>query len=946
LLSLDRFSRTVRIAVYLLWTAGLAGLAVFALAAAFGDATASGFQALYVCLPFVFGALCILRAALIHGERAVWALFGMGMLFFGSGYAYYFRFQQHLDSPPYPSVADAQWITSWFLLLAAVMFLIRARLVGLRRALWIDVVVAALALAAVAAALLVDSLIASTGGSVEAVATGLSYPLLDLLMISVVLVVFALGKWRLSRTWALIWCGLMIQAAGDVIYLYQVAGETYEGGTLLDLTYVTAMSLYALAAWQKPVVTRSRQLEGVTALAIAAALALIGLILIAFDHVRGTNDVAFALAMLTLIAAFARAATTYADVSKRFLIQNESILNSAGEGIYGIDSDGIVTFANPAAMRMTGHEIGELDGRYLHEVIHHTRPDGTPCLVDECPMMASLEDGVVHRRADDVYWRKDGTSLPIEYTTTPIVEHGEVKGAVVVCKDVSERRELERTKDEFTSVVSHELRTPLTSIRGSLGLLESGVLGPLPEKGQRMIEIAVQNTDRLVRLINDILDIERMDHGEGVMHKEPTDAAELIARATEGLQSFAAEAQVTLRAETASVPLVADPDRVIQTLTNLISNAVKFSPPASTVRVSCARDDGEVLFCVTDEGRGIPADKHESIFERFQQVDASDSREKGGTGLGLAICRTIVENHGGRIWVESVAGEGSRFSFVLPALAEPDHEYGDRAVSGGPAVLICDDDASVVEVVGAMLELRGYRVIKAASGEQALERAIAERPDAILLDLLMPGISGWETAAALSQRHETSDIPIVFLSVLSEGEGETPGEPVLDWLEKPIDERALFAALERAVSRRDPFKVLVVEDDRDLAGILTAIFESHGIETFVASSGVQAIELAQRVLPDLVVLDIGLPEADGFEVVDWLRRHERLNALPMVVYTANDLDEADRERLRLGDTTEFLTKSRISPQHFERRVMALIARLSHDRIREREDEPEAHPVGR
>jgi CheY-like chemotaxis protein len=461
-----------------------------------------------------------------------------------------------------------------------------------------------------------------------------------------------------------------------------------------------------------------------------------------------------------------------------------------------------------------------------------------------------------------------------------------------------------------------------------------------------MIEIAVQNTDRLVRLINDILDIERIDSGKVDMHKELTDAAELIGRATEGLQSFAAQAQVTLRADAPSTRLVADPDRVIQTLTNLISNAVKFSPPASTVRVSCARHDGEVLFRVTDEGRGIPADKLESIFERFQQVDASDSREKGGTGLGLAICRTIVENHGGRISVESVPGEGSSFSFVLPALPEPDHENGDRAVSGGPAVLICDDDASVVEVVGAMLEQRGYRVIKAASGEQALERAIAERPDVILLDLLMPGISGWETATALSQRHETSDIPIVILSVLSEGEGERPSEPVLDWLEKPIDDAALFAALERAVSRHDPFKVLIVEDDRDLAGILTTIFESHGIETFDASSGVQAIELAQRVLPDLVVLDISLPEADGFEVVDWLRRHERLNALPMVVYTASDLDEADRERLRLGDTTEFLTKGRISPKHFERSVMALIARLTQDRTPEREDEPEAHPVGR
>jgi signal transduction histidine kinase len=236
-------------------------------------------------------------------------------------------------------------------------------------------------------------------------------------------------------------------------------------------------------------------------------------------------------------------------------------------------------------------------------------------------------------------------------------------------QDITERHEVERAKDEFISVVSHELRTPLTSIRGSLGLLASGVLGPLPDKGQRMVEIAVQNTDRLVRLINDILDIERIDSGTIAMVVEPCDGAELINRAIQCVEQVAADAHVSLIGEGASVALLADPDRVHQTLTNLISNAVKFSPRDSTVRVSCAGRDGEVLFEVADNGKGIPADKLALIFERFQQVDASDSREKGGTGLGLAICRKIVEHQGGRIWVESVLGAGSRFSFALPRVA-------------------------------------------------------------------------------------------------------------------------------------------------------------------------------------------------------------------------------------------------------------------------------------
>jgi signal transduction histidine kinase len=184
-----------------------------------------------------------------------------------------------------------------------------------------------------------------------------------------------------------------------------------------------------------------------------------------------------------------------------------------------------------------------------------------------------------------------------------------------------------------------------------------------------MVEIAVQNTDRLVRLINDILDIERIGSGMIDMHREPCDGGELIARAVEVVGPVAAEARVTLIADARPAALLADPDRVLQTLTNLISNAVKFSSDGGSVRVSSERRNGEVVFRVRDEGRGIPADKLDSIFERFHQVDASDSREKGGTGLGLAICRTIVEHHGGRIWVQSKLGAGSTFSFALGAAA-------------------------------------------------------------------------------------------------------------------------------------------------------------------------------------------------------------------------------------------------------------------------------------
>ena len=346
--------------------------------------------------------------------------------------------------------------------------------------------------------------------------------------------------------------------------------------------------------------------------------------------------------------------------------QNESILGSAAEGIYGLDGDGHATFVNAAAASMTGHHRDDLLGRSIHELVHHTRPDGSPYPMGDCPISTALRDGVPQRVSDEVYWRKDGTSFPVEYTAAPIREDGDATGAVVVFRDISERRELDKRQAEFTSVVSHELRTPLTSIRGSLGLLAGGALGQLPEKGQRMVEIAVQNTDRLVRLINDILDMERIEAGKISVERRPTGAGELISRAVDEMSGMAAREGVELSASPLDAHVLADPDRILQTLTNLISNAIKFSPPGAPVSVSAERHGAQVIFRVADEGRGIPADKLESIFEPFQQVDASDSREKGGTGLGLAICRSIVDQHGGRIWAESAGGEGSRLYFTLP----------------------------------------------------------------------------------------------------------------------------------------------------------------------------------------------------------------------------------------------------------------------------------------
>lgn len=375
--------------------------------------------------------------------------------------------------------------------------------------------------------------------------------------------------------------------------------------------------------------------------------------------------------------------------------QNELILNSAGEGIIGLDERGNITFVNPAAAKMTGYEVTELVGQPLHQYLHHSKQDGTCYSAKDSPIYAVLKDGISRNLTDEVFWRKDASSFLVEYVSTPIIEEGKdstlslnsIVGAVVTFRDISERRVVERMKDEFVSVVSHELRTPLTSIRGSLGLLFSGKLGELSDKGNRMLEIAVKNTDRLVRLINDILDLERMESGKIQMYKQMCNITDLMRSTVDVMQTMADKAGVTLSVSTLHTYdrelslLWADPDRLTQILTNLLSNAIKFSPPGTTVwltaevqpvsdrsHVMDARE--QILFKVKDQGRGIPADKLEAVFGRFQQVDASDSRAKGGTGLGLAICRSIVLAHGGQIWVESTLGEGSTFYVSIPVMQE------------------------------------------------------------------------------------------------------------------------------------------------------------------------------------------------------------------------------------------------------------------------------------
>jgi len=358
--------------------------------------------------------------------------------------------------------------------------------------------------------------------------------------------------------------------------------------------------------------------------------------------------------------------------------QRELILESAGDGIYGIDLDGKLTFINEAGARALGYTPQELAGQDVHELIHHSHADGTPYSKSTSPILQALRRCESIRMRDEVFWRQDGVAIPVEYSANPLLEEGRISGMVVAFQDVSERRRLEKMKDEFISTVSHELRTPLTSLRASLGLISSGSLDKRPEKQRQMLDIAIANSDRLIRLVNDILDFDSVERGRLPLHRQPVEAVDLLRRAADVAHGAATQAQISFRIEAPLAPVFADEDRILQVLNELVSNAIKFSPQNTAIRLAAeivpatgSTNDpfalGEVCFIVEDEGRGIPSEKLEHIFERFQQGDSSDSRALGGTGLGLALCRSIVEQHGGRIWAESVVGQGSKFLFTLPA---------------------------------------------------------------------------------------------------------------------------------------------------------------------------------------------------------------------------------------------------------------------------------------
>ena len=338
------------------------------------------------------------------------------------------------------------------------------------------------------------------------------------------------------------------------------------------------------------------------------------------------------------------------------------LIEHVGDAVIASDQNFVTTAWNRAAERMYGWTAEEVMGK---PTVEYLQPEFVGVEPSEV-FRRLLEEG--HFEGQVIHPRKDGTKIYTEARAMALRgEDGNIAGFVSIDRDITERLNIERLKDEFLRTVSHELRTPVTAIHASVMLAASGAVGDMPPQAQRVLEIAVANTGRLSRLITDVFDLERLEAGRLEMQAHECDAEWLLRQAVLSVDALMRDANIHVLIQATDAHFIGDSDRIIQVLTNLIENAIKFSPEGSTVVVKAGFDGGQVRFDVADEGLGIPEDQIDRIFDRFVQLDSSDSRNRGGAGLGLAISQRIVAEHGGRIWATSALGQGSTFSFVLPS---------------------------------------------------------------------------------------------------------------------------------------------------------------------------------------------------------------------------------------------------------------------------------------
>ncbi|MBF0471306.1 MAG: PAS domain S-box protein, partial [Gammaproteobacteria bacterium] len=587
------------------------------------------------------------------------------------------------------------------------------------------------------------------------------------------------------------------------------------------------------------------------------------------------------------------------------------LLEAVGEGIFGVGEDGLVNFINPAATRMLGYSAQEVMGECIHSLIHHTRADGTPYPLEECPMRRSLTYGTHHTVENECLWRKDGTSFPVQYSSVPIEKRGRIAGAVVVFHDVTQQQELvatlerarnvaeeaTRAKSEFLANMSHEIRTPMNAIIGMSYLaLKSG----LNLKQRDYVNKIHTAANSLLRIINDILDFSKIEADKLEIEYLPFSLNQSLDH-LRNLVTVEVERKGLVLAITLDPRLpdavVGDPHRLGQILLNLTNNAIKFTEKGGvTLRVDFDQADESNLlvhFAVSDSGIGMSERQLSRLFQSFSQADASTTRKYGGTGLGLTISKRLTEMMGGEMWVESVDGEGSTFHFTLPfeiAAAGAVISGGGGApletamvsFSGNPRILLVEDNEINSQVAQELLEMVRLEVTVVENGQLAVERVEEEAFDLVLMDIQMPVLDGYGATQKIRERFSTTRLPVIAMTANAMGEDRERAleAGMNDHIPKPIDPATLYQVLQRWLPQRgerggeealqsdtdQPVHTSLSEEDQ-LQALIGAGLDCHSAVDRLAGNRSLYFRLLQKFIDNhgqtVTEVETALAEGDG-----------------------------------------------------------------------------------
>jgi len=547
-----------------------------------------------------------------------------------------------------------------------------------------------------------------------------------------------------------------------------------------------------------------------------------------------------------------------------------TILNNIKDGIITINEDFTIESCNPSLESIWGYSLSEVIGKKIDLLLSL---DFENTEKEDC--LATVSCGI----------KKNGQEFPVEVDAREI-DFDNRKVTLLVIKDITERKKIEKMKNEFISTVSHELRTPLTSIRGSLGLIISGVLGAIPEKALELANVANNNCIRLVNLINDILDIEKIKAGKMTFDIKEYEMLPIVQEAISLNESFAKQYNIKLnlkeRIDSAYVNV--DRDRIIQVITNLISNAVKYSHANNDVNIYLKQNNGNVLICVEDFGMGIPEEFHSEIFQSFSQADSSDTRAKGGTGLGLAICKEIVKNFKGKIYFHSKKGIGTNFCVELPQII--------RQTPYIKQALICEDSKTSATYLKLLLEKLNYNVDIAYSIEQTKELLFQKHYELITIDLILPDGNGMDLLKEIRETKQYKDLPVIVISASDIKKTEKINEyKIAQWIDKSFNYEDLKSIINDLLKekKQSKFNILHVDDDQDILDVTELTLKN--IANITKSKDIfESNEIIDKKTFDLIILDYKLPDGNCNELVDKILTSRNKNA-KTIIFSAYEIEE-------------------------------------------------------